>query len=133
PEDAGWLNDAEGRAVKMVSLLLYRLPPDRFYKIIFLRRKLGEILLSQEKMLARSGRASAVSSGVLRERFEEHLAKLETWLSTQKNISVFHADYNAILVDPRPRLDALNAFLGGGLDVGRMAAVVDPSLYRARG
>ena len=37
-EDASWLTQAEGRAVKMVYKLLYDLPPDRAYHVLFLQR-----------------------------------------------------------------------------------------------
>ncbi|MEI6219002.1 MAG: sulfotransferase family protein, partial [bacterium] len=34
-EDATWLNNAAGKCVKVVSLLLYDLPMDRPYNVIF--------------------------------------------------------------------------------------------------
>ena len=39
-EDAAWLEQAEGKAVKMVSKLLYDLPPHKHYKVLFMRRKM---------------------------------------------------------------------------------------------
>src|SRR5688572_32107147 len=57
--DKAWLNDAPGKVVKMVHLLLLDLPPGNEYRVIFLRRNLDEVLASQKKMLARSGRAGA--------------------------------------------------------------------------
>src|SRR5438132_3246059 len=58
-EDASWLPEMRGKAFKMVSQLLYALPPTEQYRIIFMERNLDEILLSQEKMLKRLGRNSA--------------------------------------------------------------------------
>ncbi len=59
--DASWLEQARGRAVKIIHLLLRELPTDgRFqYRVLFLRRPLEEVIASQSAMLARAGKASA--------------------------------------------------------------------------
>src|SRR5262245_12033356 len=54
-KDAGWMNQADGKVLKVVSLLLYHLPPGFEYRVVFMRRNLDEILRSQEKMLNRRG------------------------------------------------------------------------------
>jgi len=58
-EDASWLPQTRGKALKMVSQLLYDLPPGERYRIIFMERDLDEMLLSQEKMLRRLSRSAA--------------------------------------------------------------------------
>ena len=68
--DKGWLGEARGKAVKVISYLLKSLPPTFNYKVVFIRRDLEEVLASQRKMLARQRsswkrariRAGAVSS-----------------------------------------------------------------------
>jgi len=57
--DSSWLEAASGRAVKMVHLLLYDLPADRDYQVIFMRRKLEEVVRSQGRMLERRGTSGA--------------------------------------------------------------------------
>src|SRR5262245_6238620 len=47
--DAGWMAEAEGRALKVVSPLLYHLPRGFEYRIVFMRRDLEEILDSQDR------------------------------------------------------------------------------------
>jgi hypothetical protein len=56
--DSSWLDEAEGKAVKMVYRLLYDLPADRSYRVIFMIRSLDEVIASQQVMLERSGTAS---------------------------------------------------------------------------
>lgn len=51
-QDISWLPDMCGKAFKMVSQLLYELPANHRYRIIFMERDMDEMLLSQEKMLA---------------------------------------------------------------------------------
>src|SRR5262245_35974300 len=47
-QDDSWLQSSEGKAVKMVYRLLYDLPKDRSYKVLFMRRKMEEVLASQK-------------------------------------------------------------------------------------
>lgn len=53
--DNSWLNEASHKAVKVISILLYQLPEDIRYKIIFIKRNLDEVLASQQLMLERRG------------------------------------------------------------------------------
>ena len=56
--DYGWLEDAQGRVVKVISGLLVHLPPTHDYRVVFMRRAMPEILASQRKMLVRRGENS---------------------------------------------------------------------------
>ena len=58
-EDASWLDDTRGKVFKMVSMLLYDLPADRQYRVIFMKRKMAEMLASQRRMLDRKGSRGA--------------------------------------------------------------------------
>src|SRR2546430_7498795 len=57
--DTSWLPGTRGKAFKMVSQLLYDLPPSEKYMILFMERDWDEMLLSQEKMLQRLGKPVA--------------------------------------------------------------------------
>src|SRR4051812_40403893 len=58
-KDLSWLNQANGKAVKVVHLLLAPLPLDRSYRVIFMLRDLQEVITSQRVMLSKQGRVSA--------------------------------------------------------------------------
>ncbi len=131
--DASWLDEAEGRVVKMVSMLLKKLPADRRYKVVFMKRILDETLASQKVMLQRLGQPTDdVGDAEMRALFEKHLAEIQEWLARQENIDVLYVQYNEIMSDPVAGAAAVNRFLGGGLDENAMASVVDPTLYRNR-
>ncbi len=131
--DDSWLREASGRVVKMVHLLLYDLPPDRSYRVIFMRRELGEVVRSQAVMLQRRGTAGAsLTDEQLVKAYEGQLAKIESWLQEQPNFTVNVVSYNDMMADPTPAAAAVNQFLGGGLDVAAMLGNIDPSLYRQR-
>jgi hypothetical protein len=128
-----WLNDARGRAVKIISALLKHLPSDYRYKIIFMRRNMLEILASQRQMLVRRGEATdTVSDERMAEMFRKHLVEVEGWLARQPNVEVIYVDYNQMLDTPAQAIEAINNFLGGRLDTAAMTAVVDKTLHRQR-
>ena len=132
-EDRAWLEDARGKAVKVISALLKDLPPSYNYKVIFMRRKLEEVLASQKQMLVRRGEPTdRVSDERLRQLFQKHLQRVAVWLDEQPNFAVIYVDYNEVLDDPVVHVNRINQFLGNTLDVEKMAGVVDKSLYRQR-
>lgn len=129
----GVLKDAPGKAVKAIHMLLADLPDDYPYKVVFMRRDLGEVVASQRKMLERSGKkGAALPDAALMKVFQGQLVKVDAWLKTQPNIQVLDVQHRSLIQDPGPVVQAVNVFLGGGLDTQAMAAVVDPSLYRNR-
>jgi len=133
-EDASWLDEAQGHAVKVVSSLLRYLPVIYRYRIIFLRRSIEEVLASQRQMLMRTGApVDRVSDIRMAELFAKHLRHVEQWMAEQPNMDVLYLDYDAILAEPEAAGRRLAAFLGLPLDAARMAAVVDVGMRRQRG
>ena len=84
-EDSSFLEGTYGKAFKMVSLLLYELPKDRHYKIIFMKRNMDEMLASQKFMLERAGKSSEEGSTEMKRVFEKHLHQVTLWLAQQEN------------------------------------------------
>jgi hypothetical protein len=130
-EDQSWLPDLRGKAVKMVSQLLYELPAGERYRILFMERDLDEVLRSQEKMLQRLNRAAAPRQ-TMKRSFLLHLRRLHDWLERQENIKVLRISYNELVEQPRRVSQSVGDFIGGRPDLQRMAETVDPSLYRIR-
>jgi hypothetical protein len=130
-EDASWLPETRGKVFKMVSQLLYDLPKDETYRIVFMRRDFDEMLASQEKMLARLGRPIAPREEIKR-AFRAHLEKLHAWLPKQENMHVLVVQHRDLVSNPQAEAARVNEFFGGRLDEARMIAAVDPSLYRNR-
>ena len=131
--DQSWLEKAGGKAVKVIHLLLPNLPADREYRVIFMRRDLAEVIASQRAMLQRQGRPGAVlPDSKLAEVFEKQLAEVRQWLGQHSNFQVLEVQHRELIASPQTTAERVAAFLGGGLDVVRMAAVVEPGLYRQR-
>jgi len=131
-KDASWLEGSEGQAVKMVYRLLYDMPSDRQYRVVFMRRKTEEVLASQRVMLQRNGVGDEVSDAQMAALFHAQLAEFEAWVAKQANIKILEVSYNRMLEDPATEIARINDFLGGDLNIQAMAEVVEPSLYRNR-
>jgi hypothetical protein len=130
--DKSWVRSGRGRAVKVVSPLLPYLPHTNNYKVIFMRRDLQEVLASQAKMLAGRGQNDSASDDALHRSYQAHLRTVESLLSHDAAFSVLDVTYADVLDDPHRAAERVNRFIGGGLDVARMAATVDAQLYRNR-
>lgn len=132
-KDASWLATAAGKVVKMVYRLLYDLPNTHQYRVVFMRRRLEEVIASQNVMLERRGKAGgSLSDEQLLATFRKEIEKVEQWLREQPNFETLYVMYNEVLEDAGPAANAINEFLGGNLDTATMRAVVDQSLYRQR-
>jgi len=132
--DVAWLPEAQGKVVKIISMLLPYLPSDYHYKVIFMRREIGEILASQRKMLVNRGMPTdATSEAELERSFQKHLMQIQNWLQSQPNVETLYLVYHELLKHPAQAVPQVNQFLGNGLDTKRMVEVIDPQLYRNRG
>jgi hypothetical protein len=130
--DAGWLGEARGRALKIISFLLTYLPETYDYQVIFMRRDLDEIVASQNTMLEARGEARGAEDERVKALYASHLEQVERFLSRRDCFTTLDVPYATVVAEPRAQADRINAFLGGGLDVAQMAAVANRALYRNR-
>lgn len=131
--DSTWLEEARGKAIKIIYRLLLHLPAEFDYRVLFIERDLDEVFDSQQDMLRAAGNPAAEQD---RERMLRALAAdLEAarrWLSAQPNVRQLDVPYKEIIGDPDPWCARISHFLDGGLNLRAMASTVDPSLYRHR-
>jgi hypothetical protein len=131
-DDLSWLSGARGKAVKIIAFLLRYLPEDFNYKVIFMHRDLDEVLASQAKMLALRGESLDTDDTRMRELFQNHLSRTKQLLTFRSCFEVLEVSYHEVLENADKHAERVNRFLGGRLDLERMATVVDPELYRSR-
>lgn len=132
--DRAWLDDAQGRCVKMVHLLLLDLPMDRPYAVVFMRRDLNEVVKSQAVMLQRSGKTgAALPAEKLMAMYKDQIDKVLAFAKGKPNVRVLEVNYNTLVKEPARVAAEVGSFVGGGLNEHAMAAAVDPTLYRNRG
>ena len=130
--NTAWLENAGGRAVKVVSYLLEFLPPKHSYKIIFLQRELSEVLISQQKMMANRKEGNPISDEQMRQEFQTHLAAVKAWLARQPNMEVLYLNFNFLMDNPEAFCSRVNEFIGIPLKIDRMVSIPDKALYRNR-
>jgi hypothetical protein len=128
-----YLANARGKAVKMVYRLLYELPTEQDYRVIFMKRKLEEVLASQQEMLqGLNKKGGALNDTQLAILFRRELQVLDEWIQAQKNIGILYVSYNDMVRDPTSLVGEVGRFLGRELDLEAMVRVVDHRLYRQR-
>lgn len=131
-DDRQWLREARGKAVKVISHLLKELPGENFYRVVFALRNLDEVVASQNTMLQRKGEPNPVDDQKALDLYRKHLVNVKLLGRTRPNFEMLEVGYMEALGDPARAATRINRFVGGGLDVARMASAVDPTLYRNR-
>jgi hypothetical protein len=131
--DKSWVREARGRALKVISFLLRSLPADNAYRIVYMRRNLDEVLVSQDKMLDRLGRpAPGGDLEATKEAYRNDIVAARLLARKQPNMAMLEVHYAEAIADPLGTARAVNRFLGGSLDEAKMAAAVNERLYRNR-
>jgi hypothetical protein len=131
--DRSWVRGARGRALKVISFLLRFLPDENAYRILYMRRNLDEVLVSQDKMLDRLGRpAPGGDLEATKEAYRNDIVAARLFARKQPNMEMLEIHYAEAIADPLGTARAVNRFLGGGLDEAKMAAAVNERLYRNR-
>src|ERR1700684_1557446 len=98
-----------------------------------MRRPIEQIVTSQNKMLERLGqKLPNAPQRVVTSAFNDHLKKVQKWLSEQPNIAVLYVDYAAVLANPHQEAEKIAQFVGYEFDLAAMIAEVEPSLHRER-
>ncbi|MEM7127453.1 MAG: sulfotransferase domain-containing protein [Chloroflexota bacterium] len=131
--DVEWVSDAQGKVVKIISMLLKHLPPSYQYRIIFMERAMEEVLASQQKMLThRNESTDNLSDEEMRLLYGKHLQDVKSWLAEQDNMDLIYVNYNVLLKEAVSIIEQLNQFCDKSLQTDSMLAAIDPTLYRNR-
>jgi hypothetical protein len=133
PQEPSCIDDAEGRAVKVISQLLFALPAGRSYRVVFMERPLPEVVASQAEMIRRRGTSGAsVPEAALIAGLRAHLNQVNAWLAQRSEILMRRQTYHDVLRDPAGASQGIRTFLDRELDIAAMTKQVDSSLYRNR-
>ena len=130
-ETTAWVAQARGKAVKVMAYQLRHLPAELDYRVVFMRRRIVEVLASWDKMgLTREDCELDERERVL--AFKTEYAIYEAQLERTSAMRVCYVQYNDVVAEPAGQAAGVAGFLGLPLDVQAMAAAVDPALYRNR-
>ncbi|MFZ0770907.1 MAG: sulfotransferase domain-containing protein [Candidatus Sulfotelmatobacter sp.] len=133
PKDPACIAEAEGKVVKVISLLLLSLPEDHEYRVIFMERPLPEVLASQEVMMRHRGTVRpGADTSFMAGSFEKNLRAVNAWLDSKAYVKTLRIPYHEVLRNAETVAQELTQFLGISLDVEAMTRQVDATLYRNR-
>jgi len=131
--DSAWLQEARGKAVKIVAPLLGTLPRGLPCRVIAIERDYEEILDSQAKMIERRGQAvpdTLEHREMLAAEYARTIQRARGYLARRPLTAYLWLRRDAILADPQGQAMQIAEFLDDAADAGRMAAAVDRSLHR---
>ncbi len=131
-----WVDGAVGRVVKVMAYQLRHLPETFEYRVLFMRRRIAEVLASWNKMkLTRPDVRLSEREQIL--AFKTEYAVYEATLERRKNFRVLFVQYNELLASPDEWIEKVAGFLGDSLDRtsldrSAMRGAIDYALYRNR-
>ncbi len=131
--DKDWLKQAHGKVVKVVAPLLPLLPAKQRYKVVYMRRSMAEIVVSQQVMLGKN-RAKAMRDFPLAmaNTLENQQQKAFLWMQSQPHIDFIEIDFERLMERDAHIEALLKALLEKDLPYERIWTALDPSLYRSK-
>jgi predicted AlkP superfamily phosphohydrolase/phosphomutase/tetratricopeptide (TPR) repeat protein len=129
--ETAWIPQARGKVVKVVAHLLPYLPSGQRYRVVFLHRKMEDVIASQSAMLTRLGRGGArLTSAALQRAYTRQLLEVQRWIQRTPGIEVIAIGYETALADPQGAGARLANFVGEPFDAEAAARAVEPVLRR---
>jgi len=129
-----YLQKYKGYAIKIVSPILAKISISFPARVIFLKRPLPEVILSQQKMARKrsDNQFTFIDTNRLLIIFEKHIQQTINSLAQNPNLKVLEVNFPEIFSNPKYIIDSVNTFLDGGLDINKMYTSIKPELYRNR-
>lgn len=126
-KDNVWLEEADGKAIKVIAQLLKLLPGRYEYSVVFMLRGMEEIIASQQKMLGKDINSYPLA---IVNAYKKDLEKVEAWSKENPNVRILYVNYSDVINNPGMIAQDVNKFLDYRLNVEEMIKAVDPELYR---
>ncbi|MBN2262852.1 MAG: tetratricopeptide repeat protein, partial [Prolixibacteraceae bacterium] len=128
-----WMEEATGKAVKIVVPLLYKIPAAFTYKVIFMERNLDEIIESQHQMLIESSKMKNDTYAVqIENSFKKQLHEFEAWKKRNPNAEVLNINYNEAIDKKAETVSKVFGFLNIDANQETLANIIDKNLYRTK-
>ncbi len=132
-KDNKWIEEAEGKAIKIIAQLLPYVPPEYDYSVIYMVRPSDEIIKSQQKMLHNLHQnTESVDPALLEKTYTKQVNRVQQWMERHPRIKTLHVFYPEVLHHPLEQAKAVRQFLNVDLDVEKMASAVDQSMWHQK-
>lgn len=125
-KDNSFLNDAHGKAVKIVCPLPMYLDLNFKYRVLVMRRNMEEILSSQEKMLNKDQSGIKISFSKI---YTNHLDRMYAFFK-KNNIDYIDVWYPELIANSEEVIDGIVKFCKLENNLKELKNVISPDLYR---
>lgn len=125
-KDKSFLIDTLGKAIKIVAPLPMYLDLELKYKVIFMRRDIEEILMSQEKMLGKDQSSEREKFSSI---YNKHIQLTKNFFENN-NIEFIEVQYNNLFNSLDKEIKSISHYLDIDMDLEKVSKIIDPSLYR---
>lgn len=126
-KDNSWMDQAQGKCVKIIAQLLPFIRKEFQYKVIYMDRNLDEVLKSQNVML---GKGDQPVNPVIADVFKKQVASVTKFLQESPNIETLTINYRESIEDPAGVAKKVAEFIGKPEMEETMSAAVSKDLYR---
>ncbi|MCB9348848.1 MAG: alkaline phosphatase family protein [Lewinellaceae bacterium] len=121
------------KAIKIIAHLLFHLPRDYRYKIIFMERDIGEVLQSQHQMLLRLDKAKkSLYSFKVWKNFHDVVDKVKSTFKGNPNVDILFVQHADAINKPAYVARRVQQFLDRPMDIVQMEGAVDKRLHREK-
>ncbi len=126
-----WLHEARAKVIKVVSPLLRYLPSSETFKVIWIKRPLTEVIVSQEVMKGKKKEQVMKNFPFqMAMEMQQEESRLENWLKMQPTMELYTVDYYDCMEDPEKVLGGLADYLKLPLDIEKGRKAVVKKLHR---
>ena len=134
PSNPRLIEQAEGKAVKVISALLPSLPGKHRYTVIYMVRPTEQVVDSQWAMLARRGTQPRSEKQHLIDVQEHHSRQIREVLRTSDRVTLLEVSFPEVVANPELVIAQLAELLAGRFTARpAVSACVKPGLFRHRG
>lgn len=131
--ESAFLDEASGKAVKVIHALLKHLPSRHRYAVIFMMRDVREVVASQAAMLKRQGKAGGnLAEDRLVEVLQRQRDEAIRWGQAQPWLRMHLVEHRDALSRPDEVAAEIVSFLGIEADEAAMVNAIRSDLYRQR-
>lgn len=122
--DSQWLDDCEGKAVKILSPSKIRIPPGRKYRFVYMDRKPKHIAKSQEKYFRRSKVKGFPDRGPMEQIAMAERGRGLSILKGYPNSKMLVVKFENLISKPLAEGHRVSKFLGLKMDIDSMSKIV---------
>ena len=123
-----FLKDCQGKVIKIVAPLPQFIDLNLKYKVIFMRRDLDEVLISQEKMLKKD---QSLERDKFKNIYELHLKRTRQFFDLNK-IPILDVEFRELMSNPEIEIEKLIQFLNLNCSNSKLIDCINPNYYRSK-